>query len=135
MLMMEILDAYEYDVGRIGRCGPWKATMQTLDAYNLDRNKLLTTPEKYTVSVVAPGLKKEDFKIQVEKENVSVYVRVSYDVSSETKEIFCNNKFSRTWAFTNCNIDLIDASYEQGILTITIPRIEKKSQIKSIHVK
>jgi len=86
---------------------------------------------KYELSLVAPGLQKEDFKISVDKNTLSI----SYDRQEEEKEVkdkflrqeFRMKSFKRNFAL-NDKIDVtgIQAQYEQGVLRVDLPKKEKE---------
>lgn len=110
--------------------GIWLKTIQT-PSINISENK-----DHFTVSVAAPGLKKEDFKISVdsniltissEKEKESEqkeenYTRKEYNYSSFCRSISLPEDIDK---------DKITANYQEGILNISIPReIEKNNHAK-----
>lgn len=97
---------------------------------------------EYLVALAAPGLKKEDFKIEIEgnmlkisneqeqkkEEKDKTYTRMEYSYSA----------FSRSFTLPDEIIsDKIVAKYEDGILNITLPRrMDSKSTLsKKITVK
>ena len=89
--------------------------------------------DQYQVSLAAPGLKKEDFKIDLngtvltissEKEestenNDEKYNRKEYNYSS----------FSRSFSLPEeINKEKIEAKYEDGVLKISLPRKDVKME-------
>lgn len=96
---------------------------------------------KYELSLVAPGLQKEDFKISVDKNTLSI----GYERKEENKETkdkwlrqeFRMRSFKRSFAL-NEKIDVtgIQAQYEQGVLRVDLPKKEKEEpQTVSISVQ
>jgi HSP20 family protein len=96
---------------------------------------------QYELHVVAPGLHKEDFKIDVDKNILTV----SYEQHSENKESDSNwirqefrmSSFKRSFSL-NEKIDVanINALYENGVLMISLPKKEKEEvKIQTISVK
>ena len=97
----------------------------------------------YNVALAAPGLKKDDFKIEIDGNMLTIssekeekkeekdekYTRKEYNYSS----------FSRSFTLPeDVKQDGIDAKYEDGILTLKLPRKEdaKKATVtKRITVK
>ena len=87
--------------------------------------------DKYELHLAAPGLQKEDFKISVEKNTLSL----SYDKQEATKESeekwlrkeYKTNSFKRNFSL-NDKIDTagIAAQYDNGILVVTLPKKEKE---------
>jgi HSP20 family protein len=90
--------------------------------------------------VAAPGLKKEDFFIHLEKETLSI----SADVKQENEEKkpnylkkeFSYQSFKRSFSMPeNVNKDGIQASYENGVLKVSLPKMEKnEASSKTISV-
>lgn len=100
------------------------------------------TDHSYEVHVSAPGLKKEEFKINVDQN----LLHISYEHKEETKEQGDNNKWirneyrSRSFkrSFTlNDKVDAanISAKYTDGILVVTLPKKEaQEATAKEISV-
>ncbi len=93
----------------------------------------------YKVSIAAPGLKKDDFKIDVEgnmltissekeenkEEKEKTYTRKEYNYSS----------FSRSFTLPDeIEKDKIEAKYEDGVLKISLPRKEAAKLITAKHI-
>lgn len=98
----------------------------------------------YVLEIAAPGLKKEDFKISVEN-NV---LTISSEIKSEsekteqdgkyTRKEFAFNSFSRSFSLDekHTDIDNISASYDAGVLGLTIPKkIEPEKVKKTIAIQ
>lgn len=90
------------------------------------------TNDAYHLELVAPGLKKEQFKINLEKGVLTI----SYEQpqEAENKEYkthrreFRNNSFKRSFTVDEkVNADGIQAKYEDGILKLHLP---KKDEVK-----
>ena len=108
-----------------------------MPSVNITENK-----DQYNVSLAVPGMKKDDFKFDVEgniltiscekdetkEENEKRYTRKEYSYSS----------FSRSFTLPDeVNREKIDARYEEGLLKISLPRKEevKKFAAKQIAIK
>ena len=108
-----------------------------MPSVNITENK-----DQYNVSLAVPGMKKDDFKIDVEgniltiscekdetkEENEKRYTRKEYSYSS----------FSRSFTLPDeVNREKIDARYEEGLLKISLPRKEevKKFAAKQIAIQ
>lgn len=89
------------------------------------------TDASYDLHVVAPGLKKEDFKISVDKNMLTI----SFEQQEENKEVATDGKwlrneyrmrsFKRNFTL-NEKVDTaaISAKYNDGVLLITLPKKE-----------
>ena len=86
--------------------------------------------DRYVMAV--PGLQKNDLKISVEDNILSV----SYDLSENNESIFIEKRFSeRIFLSNNANTDKIVSTLRDGILTIEIPRVSEVKKIKTIEVR
>lgn len=90
------------------------------------------TNDAYHVEMAAPGLKKEDFKINVE--NGMLTVSYEKKTESESKDYkthrreYSISSFSRSFTLDdNINADGIQAKYEDGVLKLLLP---KKEEVK-----
>jgi HSP20 family protein len=112
--------------------------MMTTPAVNVKED-----PDNYTVSLAAPGLKKEDFKIDMEGNMLTISCEKE-TTGEEKDEKFTRKEydyFSFSRSFTlpeDVKQDAIDARYEDGVLNIRLPRLEEAKKIaatKTIAVK
>ncbi len=88
----------------------------------------------YKIELAAPGLTKEDFKIDLKKDNLSVWVEKKGDdaVQKEySRKEFEYSSFARSFVLPEgVDADKISAEYLNGILNITIG---KKDEAKATH--
>src|SRR5690606_7550388 len=117
--------------------GGFMSRTLSMPAVNISEAK-----DSYLVSLAVPGMKKDDFKVDVE----GIMLTISSE-KSETKEASaekCTRKeynyssFSRSFTIPDdVEIEKIDARYQDGVLKLTLPRKEeaKKSSAKKISVK
>ncbi|KAK1426815.1 hypothetical protein QVD17_15495 [Tagetes erecta] len=99
------------------------------------------TPEAHVFKADLPGINKEEVKVEVEDGNV-LQIRGERNVEKEDK----NEKWHRversSGSFTrrfrlpeNAKMDQVKAAMENGVLTITVPKVEvKKPDVKSIEI-
>mgnify|MGYP003661698282 CR=1 FL=1 len=72
----------------------------------------------YDISIAAPGVNKEDFKINVEDD----VLEVSYEAKDEASTSVALSSFSKVWRLPeNADVENIVGTYEQGILTLNVP--------------
>ena len=99
--------------------------------------------DNYLVSVAAPGLKKEDFKIAVEG-NLLTISSEKEDKSEEkdetyTRQEYSYSSFERNFSLPDeVNKDKIDAHYKDGVLELVLPKKEEAKKMaisKEIEVK
>ena len=90
----------------------------------------ITEGEKsFAIELAAPGLEKSDFKINVDKNIISISVEKTEENNVEgklySKKEFSYNSFTRSFTLPETvDYSSIDASYENGILIVTIGKKE-----------
>ncbi|KAL4610724.1 hypothetical protein ACB092_08G071800 [Castanea dentata] len=99
------------------------------------------TPEAHVFKVDLPGLKKEEVKVEVEEDSVLQISGERNVEKEEKKEMWhrverSSGKFLRRFRLPeNVNMDQIKASMENGVLTVTVPKVEvKKPDVKAIEI-
>lgn len=91
------------------------------------------TDMAFVLELAAPGLKKEDLKINVEKNTLTIGYQ-SEQKNEETthkftRQEFAFNSFERVFRLPkNVNADEIKAAYTDGILTVELPKIDAKEE-------
>ena len=116
--------------------GLWGRTMQ-VPAVNITEQK-----DNYLVSLAAPGLKKDDFKIDVDGNMLTISSEKEETKEEKDKKFtrkeYNYSSFSRSFSLPEeINKEKIEAYYEDGVLKITLPRREeaRKTTAKHISVK
>ncbi|KAF3949411.1 hypothetical protein CMV_024710 [Castanea mollissima] len=99
------------------------------------------TPEAHVFKADLPGLKKEEVKVVVEDGRV---LQISGERSKEQEEKNekwhrverSSGKFLRRFRLPqNAKMDEVKASMENGVLTVTVPKVEeKKPEVKPIEI-
>lgn len=104
--------------------GAWKST----PAVNIFENN-----EKFEIEVAAPGLEKEDFKIDLKNDHLVVYSekkdkKEEKEKGKVVRSEFRYSTFQRSFALPKeVDITNIKASHKNGVLTIELP---KKTEYK-----
>ncbi len=110
----------------------------TVPAVNIIDNK-----NEYKVTLAAPGLKREDFKIDVENNMLTISAEKE-EKKEEKDERYARREynytsFSRSFTLPeNIKQDAIEAKYEDGVLKLLLPKkedVKKASLSKHINVK
>lgn len=91
------------------------------------------TAEDFTVEMAAPGLKKSDFQITIENNVLSISTEVKeeeeYQEDNFTRREFGYSSFKRSFTLPeSVNDEKINASYNEGILSIQLPKKEEAKQ-------
>ncbi|CAH9091182.1 unnamed protein product [Cuscuta epithymum] len=99
------------------------------------------TPEAHIFKADVPGLKKEEVKVEVEEGKV---LQISGERSKEKEEKNdtwhrverSSGKFLRRFRLPeNAKVDQVKAAMENGVLTITVPKVEeKKAEVKNVQI-
>ena len=111
-----------------------------------DKGMYLETDKDYKVEMAAPGMTKDDFKVNVdENNNLTICMEKKEEKKEEKKDKkylrreFSYSKFQQTILLPeNVEKDKISAKVEHGILSIEIPKVkeeEKQKTSKAIEVK
>lgn len=89
---------------------------------------------EYKIELAAPGLSKEDFKIDLKKNNLSVWAEKKVDAATQkdySRKEFEYSSFARSFILPEgVDAEKISAEYINGILTITIG---KQDEAKNTH--
>ncbi len=104
---------------------------KSLPAVNISEDE-----RSYTLEVVAPGMKKDSFKVNVEDDVLTISGEAKYEATEEdeTKQYnrreYSHTSFTRSFRLPdNAKDDSINAHYEDGVLVLTIPK--SKKQVKA----
>lgn len=86
--------------------------------------------EKFMIDLAAPGLDKEDFKINIDERVLTISVEKEEKKEEETnkftKKEFSYSAFKRSFNLPDSiHVDKIEARYENGILTVNLPKKEE----------
>lgn len=118
--------------------GGFPSRMMNVPAVNITERK-----EDYLVSLAAPGLKKEDFKIDVEGNILTISSEKKEEKEEKDERYTCQeysySSFERSFTLPDeINREKIDAQYKDGVLNLVLPKKEeaKKATVsKQITVK
>jgi len=97
---------------------------------------ILENDDAFTVELAAPGLKKEDFEIKIDKDQLTIKVASKTENSEDTegteekiqykRREFDFNSFTRSFHLPETvNTEAIHAGYEDGVLSITLNKKEE----------
>jgi len=121
-------DLFSREVFNLGN-NNFSDTRTTVPSVNIKE-----TPDNYEVEVAAPGMDKQDFSIKLDGNLLTVAsAKTQRQESSEdnyTRREFSYQSFQRTFELPKNVVDEdgINASYENGLLRLTIPKREEVKQ-------
>ncbi len=115
----------------------WSASGSTLPAVNVQE-----TNDDYMIEVAAPGMKRDDFKIELENDVLTISSERENSHEEKdgnyTRREFSYQSFQRSFSLPQNKVkgDEIKAKYDDGILRITVPKTEdaKRKPAKQIAV-
>ncbi len=88
---------------------------------------ILETDDRFLIELAAPGFEKKDFSIELDKELLTI--RAEHQEEKQDQNVkfharqFTIQSFSRSFRITDSvDANAISASYESGILTISLPK-------------
>jgi len=117
--------------------GGFSGRVMNVPAVNITEQK-----DNYLVSLAVPGMKKEDFKIDVDGNMLTISSEKQESKEEQDKKFtrreYSYSSFSRSFTLPEeINKEKIEARYEDGVLKISLPRKEeaRKPAAKNIAVK
>ncbi len=96
------------------------------------------TDTQYLIDVEMPGVRKEDIKLEMRDNQLSIFAEQKYETKKEEGGLRYSErrygKFQRTFSMpTPVSANGVEASYQDGILHISIPKSEE-AKAKQIQV-
>lgn len=92
---------------------------------------IMENEDAYSIEVAAPGYAKADFKVHVDNNVLSISVDKKEEHESQEKNYarkeFSFSSFERRFSLPKelVDVDKIEAAYENGILTVQLPKREE----------
>ncbi|MGG8496725.1 Hsp20/alpha crystallin family protein [Tenacibaculum sp. TC6] len=111
-------------------------TNTTLPAVNIKENE-----HDFIVDVAVPGMDKKDFKINIENDILTISSEKTSDKNTSdekyTRKEYSYMSFKRSFSLPKgvINENNVKASYINGELKITIPKLIKENSIKLIEIE
>jgi HSP20 family protein len=111
-----------------------KLNTVSIPAVNISEHK-----DRYDVNLAAPGMKKDDFNIDIEGNTLTISAETREEKEEKeeryTRKEYSYSSFSRSFSLPEwVNKDKIDASYENGVLRLSIPKTEEAKKAASKHI-
>lgn len=117
--------------------------------HNVNRKEFFKTPAlvnvketetAYVIEVAAPGFKKEEISIKVENNLLTLSAETKKEAETTehkfTRKEFNFSSFNRTFTLPKIvEATKIEAGYESGILSVTLPKKEEAKPAPAIEVK
>ena len=96
-------------------------------AVRMPNVNIVENQKDFKIELAAPGLEKKDFHIDIENNILSIRCEKKEEVKEKkenyTRREFTYNKFERSFRLPENTLpEKIDAKYENGILSLTLPK-------------
>jgi len=99
------------------------------------------TEKNYTVEIIAPGFEKNDFKISLDQQVLTVSAEkkneAKADNEKQIRKEYSYRSFKRSFTLDEkINAESIDAKYVNGVLTLNLPKKEVvKPSVQQINIQ
>lgn len=94
------------------------------------RTDVTDTGEAFKLEAELPGFKKEDIKIDVENDVLTISAQRSMENKDEKHNMVKRERFygsfSRSFDVSGINVDGIEAAYTDGVLSLTMPKKQEQ---------
>lgn len=108
--------------------------MLTVPAVNITEEK-----NAFKISLAVPGMKKDDFKIDVEGDMLTISAETEEQKEEKDKKFtrkeYSYSSFCRSFTIPEgTKVDKIDAKYEDGVLKLVLPKTEETRKLSAKHI-
>ncbi|WP_310992371.1 Hsp20/alpha crystallin family protein [Aequorivita marina] len=113
--------------------------LNNYETFSIPAVNIIENLPNFVLELAVPGLKKEDFSIEVEEDTLTIASKEVEKDETDTanektqflKREFNYKSFERSFNLPeNINSEDIQASYNEGVLRITLPKMEEKKALK-----
>lgn len=96
--------------------------------------------EKYILEAELPGIKKEEIVLEAKDNILTISIEKDEKIDEEKENYIIRERrygsMSRSFSIDNVNIEKIKAKFENGILSVTLPKLESKNnKSKKINIE
>lgn len=102
-------------------------------ALNSPSVNVIENAEAHIIELAAPGLEKGDFKVNIEKNHLTISAEKNEDKDEKSgnfvRKEFSFHSFSKTFKLPETvDTSKIEASYKNGVLYLTLPKKEEAKE-------
>jgi HSP20 family protein len=106
---------------------------------NIPAVNIIEQKDDFKVSLAVPGMKKEDFKIDIDGNMLTISCEKEESKEEKDKKFtrkeYNYSSFSRSFTLPDeINREKIEAKYEDGVLNISLPRKEEAKKLTAKHI-
>lgn len=141
--MFELMP-FEHRMNRVMNYDPFR----DMDAFFGNQGKMMSTistdiidnGDSFTVNADLPGFAKEDIHIDADNDCLTISAERTSDENEEKPDYIRRERFygsyKRSFDITGIDRDRIDASYTDGVLSITLPKlVEEAPASRAIEIR
>lgn len=109
-------------------------------SFNPIKADIKETDREFVIEAEIPGAKKEDIKLDLRDDTLTIAVERNEQVNEERDNYIRRERrygsYSRSFYLDNVNRDGIKARYDNGVLTVTLPKSEdRKNKSHKIEIQ
>jgi len=110
-----------------------------METFSSPAVNIIENLSNFVVEVAAPGMEKENFEIEVEKEYLTIKAKTTEEKEESTEDKdsrfrrreFNYKEFTRSFRLSeDINTEDIQAEYTNGVLRVSLPKKEEKKELK-----
>jgi len=112
--------------------------LNNYETFSIPAVNIIENFPNFVVELAVPGLEKENFTIEVEEDTLKIASKKVEEKIEETDSRFRRREFNfksfeRSFKLPeNIKTEDIQANYENGILRVTLPKMEEKKALKKM---
>jgi len=113
--------------------------MKNYETFSIPAVNIFENLPNFVVELAVPGLKKEDFTIEIEEDTLKISSKRVEEKKEENNDSrvrrreFNYTSFERSFKLPeNIKAEDIQANYENGVLRVTLPKMEEKKALKKM---
>lgn len=113
--------------------------LNNYETFSIPAVNILENFPNFVVELAVPGLNKEDFSIEVEEDTLKIASKKVEEKKEENTDSLYKRKefnytnFKRSFKLPeNIKTEEIQANYENGVLRVTLPKMEEKKALKKM---
>jgi len=105
------------------------------------RTDVIDTGDAFKLEAELPGFNKDDIKIDLDNDCLTISAEHTEDTKDDAKPNYVKRErfygsYTRTFDMTGINTDSIEAAYNDGILTLTMPKkVEEIPASRRLEIK
>ncbi len=109
----------------------WPTPKWEMNRTSLPPVNILEDEDGFNLHLAAPGMKKEDFKVELDGDSLTISAESKEEKEEKTENFtrkeFGFKSFKRAFMLPEnaVNVDAIVASYENGVLSLSLPKKEE----------